>query len=202
MMRYKGPMTPNDKRIMAMFGVVFLSLAAWAFASQDVQSLFHQRTPEQIASAQQKALDHLFGSDQSFDPAAENVLTTANNKQDNVSWKTLAHAKLKMEQGKAMPEGVAYGADVQKLDGQFITITGYMFPLDAAGNQAHFLLSAYPPSCPYCVPGGPTELIEIKDSAPIKFTYDAVTLHGNFHLLQGDALKEGVFYRLTQAALN
>ena len=190
---------PHDKRILAFFILTFFLLTLWGYASGELQTLFKKRSSEEVAAIQQRALEHVFGSDQTFDPAADNVVTAAGTRQDNVTWKTLAHARLRMGKSKAAPEGVDFDADVQKLDGQAITLTGYMFPLEASGSQAHFLLSAYPPSCPYCVPGGPTELIEITDSDPITFTYDTITLHGIFHLLQGDALKDGMFYRMTHA---
>ena len=125
--------------LVAAFGVTML----WGYASGDFEKLFRHRSPEERAAAEQRALEHIFGSDQVFDPAADNVTTTAGGKQDNVSWKMLAHAKLRM--GKAsdtFPAGVDFSQEVQKLDNHEITITGYMFPLQASGDQSHFLLSA------------------------------------------------------------
>lgn len=194
--------TKNDTRIIWFCSIAFAMLMLWGYVSGDLQNLFRHRTPEEAAAAEQRALDRMFGSDQAFDPSADNVTTTAEGKQDNVSWKTLAHAKLIM--GKAnntFPEGVDFAPEVQKLDGNEITITGYIFPLQASGDQVHFLLSAYPPSCPYCLPGTPTELIEVTDSDPVKFTYEPITVHGTFKLLRGDALKEGMFYRMTHVHL-
>lgn len=190
-------MKTNDQRILLLFTASFAAIMLWGYANGDMQKLFTKRTPEEKEAAQQRALDHLFGSDQAFDPSADNITTTAAGQHDNLSWKTLTHAKLRMGKGNSpYPEGVDFAEDVKKLDNQEVTITGYMFPLQASGEQSHFLLSAYPPSCPYCLPGGPTELIEITESNALKFTYQPITIHGTFILLGGDALKEGMFYRM------
>lgn len=187
------PQKKKDTWIFLGLVSAFAVTMLWGYVSGDFQKLFHKRTPEERAAAEQRALDHIFGSDQAFDHAADNVTTTAESKSDTVSWRTLSHAKFK--EGKSAE--VEFAEDVKKLNGHDITITGYIFPLEASGDQRHFLLSAYPPSCPYCLPGGATELIEVTDSQPIKFTYDAITIHGKFELLSGDALKEGMFYRMS-----
>ena len=190
----------QKKKDALIFSCLLLAFAAtilWGYATGDFQKLFHKRTPEERAAAEQRALDHILGSDQAFDPAADNVTTTAESKSDTVTWKTLSQAKFK--EGKNAE--VDFSEDVRKLNGHDITITGYIFPLEASGDQRHFLLSAYPPSCPYCLPGGATELIEVTDSEPIKFTYDTITIHGKFELLSGDALKEGMFYRMSHVFL-
>lgn len=192
----------NDKHIILFLIAAFAAVMLWGFASGDMQKLFRKRSPEEREAAEQRALDHLSGSDQSFDSSADNVTSAAKDRQDNLSWKTLSHAKLRMGKGNALyPEGVDFGEDVKKFDHQEVTITGYMFPLQASGDQSHFLLSAYPPSCPYCLPGGPTELIEVSASDTLKFTYQPITVQGTFLLLSGDALKEGMFYRMTQVKL-
>lgn len=195
---YAG-MNHSKKDALIMYGLIaaFAATMLWGYASGDVQKLFTQRSPEEKAAAEQRAVEHMFGSDQPFNPAADNVTKEAANTRDTISWKTLSHAKLHI--GKSTD--AEFAGDVQALDGVPVTITGYMFPLQASGSQGHFLLSAYPPSCPYCLPAGPTELIEITDSKPITFTYEPITIHGAFQLLRDDALKEGMFYRMTQVDL-
>lgn len=188
-------------RNSAFLVVAFSATMLWGYASGDMQKLFSNRTPAQKAAAEQRAFGHLFGSDQAFDPTAENVLADAEGKSDTISWKLLSHASLRIAKGGTIPEGVDFAGDVQAHDGRQVTITGYMFPLQASGDQSHFLLSAKPPSCPYCMPGGPTELIEITDSDPLAFTYQPITIRGMLHLLGADALQEGMFYRMTQITL-
>ena len=193
----------NDRRALTFLIVAFGTTMLWGYLNGDFQKLFKHRSLEEKSATEQRALNHIFGSDQAFDPAADNMTTEAEGKRDTVSWRTLAHAKLNI--GKASDSVLAsvdFAPELQELNDHDITLTGYIFPLEAASDQGHFLLSAYPPSCPYCLPGGPTELVEITDSKPIKFTYEPVTIHGRFQLLKGEALKEGMFYRMTQIRLS
>jgi hypothetical protein len=172
--------------------LVFVATMVWGYASGDFYTLFRHKTPEERARAQQALLDRTFGSDQAFDASTDDVTITAAGKTDTVSWKTLSHAAFKA--GKSA--GIIFGEEVKSIDGHEITITGYIFPLEASGDQRHFLLSAYPPSCPYCLPGGATELIEVMATSPITFTYQPITIHGKFQILSGEDVKEGMFYRV------
>ncbi len=115
----------------------------------------------------------------------------AEGKSDTLTWKQLAAAK--PDAGK-----IRFDKAVDALDGHHIKITGYMFPLDGSEDQKHFLFSAYSPSCPYCLPGGPAEMIDVDTSAPVAFTYKPLTLDGRLHLAKkpGD-LAEGVYYGLS-----
>jgi hypothetical protein len=93
-------------------------------------------------------------------------------------------------------------ASLKALNHQLLRAKGFMFPLDSAGKQRHFLLSPYPSSCAYCLPAGASELIEIRPKHPMDFTYDAVTITGEFELLSTpEDLKQGLFYRMNNATL-
>lgn len=189
----------GDKSVFLLLLASLAGILAWGYASGDMRQLAARPDPSQTAAHEQRALDHLFGSDQLFDATADNVTATAKGTQDTLSWKSLSQARLKMN--KATPVGVDYLAAVKALDGRDVTITGYMFPLEAAQNQNHFLLSAYPPSCPYCLPAAPSELIDIVDS-PIPFTYDRVTLQGKIHLASTpEQCRDGLFYHMSKARL-
>ena len=72
-----------------------------------------------------------------------------------------------------------------------------MMPLSMGDQQSHFILSAMPQSCMFCMPGGPEQLVEVKSKKPIKYTFDPVILSGKMAVLKDDP--SGVFYRLTDA---
>jgi hypothetical protein len=118
----------------------------------------------------------------------------ATGAKDTVTWAQLSKSKLGA--GAAL-----YPKDVEALDGREIDITGYMFPLEGAENQKHFLLSAYPPTCPFCLPGGPSEMIDVKGAkGDIPLTYTRLALHGRLHLLKtAQELQDGMLYELTAA---
>lgn len=187
-----------ERIVLPLLCAAFAVIIFWGYASDSWQKVF-THDPQTLEARRQQALDHTLGADIAFDSSADDVTKLAAGTGDTLSWKILAHAKIIMGKGNAIfPEGVNYADDVKAFDGKQVTITGYMFPLQASSGQNHFLLSAYPPSCPYCLPGGPTELIDITGQS-LPFTYDPVTLTGTLHLLAGDALKEGLFYRMTGA---
>ena len=84
------------------------------------------------------------------------------------------------------------------------TLEGFMLPLDQSEQQSHFILAAAPPSCPFCLPGGPTSLIEVEAKNPISYRDAALTLRGQFHViskLDESANEMGFFYKITAAEL-
>ena len=87
---------------------------------------------------------------------------------------------------------------VKALNGQTITLTGFMMPLESQATTSHFLLSKYTPVCFFCPPGQPNEVVEVRTSKPLKAGYDRIQVTGRF-ALQNDGEK-GLFFRLDQAA--
>ena len=71
-----------------------------------------------------------------------------------------------------------------------------MLPLDMGEKHAFFILSAVPPTCAFCMPGGPEAVVEVRAKRPC-YTDDAVTVTGKLAVLKNDPT--GVFYRLTDA---
>jgi hypothetical protein len=86
---------------------------------------------------------------------------------------------------------------IQALDGEVVRIKGYMYPLEHGERHASFLLAALPPSCPFCLPGSATTLIDIKAADPIRYVLDPVLIEGRLTLLDRD--ETGLYYRLVEA---
>jgi hypothetical protein len=74
-----------------------------------------------------------------------------------------------------------------------------MLPLEPGERQKNFILSAMPPSCAFCMPGGPDAIVEVKAKTPIKYGYEPVVISGRFVVLKDDPT--GLFYRLTDAVV-
>jgi hypothetical protein len=118
-----------------------------------------------------------------------------------IDWKLLAQTQLVFSPTN---ENVAIHTNpaITRLNHTTIQAKGFMFPLEQTAKQTHFLLSPYPPSCPFCLPAGPTELMDITADKPFPFTYDAITVKGVFELVTNqENIKEGMLYRLQHAAL-
>ena len=59
------------------------------------------------------------------------------------------------------------------------------------------MLSAVPPGCPFCLPGGPNSIIEVFVKKPLKYSTDAIVLTGTMNLLKDDP--SGFYYRMFEA---
>jgi hypothetical protein len=84
------------------------------------------------------------------------------------------------------------------LNDRTVRVQGFMMPLEPGEKQRHFLLSAVPTTCSFCLPAGPEGLIEVRARAPVAYTVDALTLEGRMAVLTDD--KYGLLYRVVEAA--
>ena len=127
------------------------------------------------------------GADPSqFKPLAE--------RKDVLSWNLLSQVELVKQKDRYVPQ---FAAGVAALDQKQVKMQGFMMPLEMGDKQSHFVLSAMPQSCAFCLPGGPESLVEVKTRTPVKYTFDALVLTGKLSVLKDDPA--GVFYRLTEA---
>jgi uncharacterized protein len=115
-------------------------------------------------------------------------------RKDVVSWKLLGQVELVKVKDRYVPQ---FAAGITALDKKEVKVQGFMMPLEMGDKQTHFILSAMPQSCAFCMPGGPEGLVEIKSKTPIKYTFEPVVLSGRLAVLKDDPT--GVFYRLTDA---
>jgi len=115
-------------------------------------------------------------------------------RKDVVSWKLLAQVELVKVKDRFLPQ---FAAGVAALDKKDVKVQGFMMPLEMGDKQSHFILSAMPQSCAFCLPGGPEQLVEIKSKTPVKYTFEAIMLTGKLAVLKDDPT--GVYYRLTDA---
>lgn len=84
------------------------------------------------------------------------------------------------------------------LEGERLALTGFMLPLEPGVMQRHYLLSAYPFSCGYCVAGGPGSLVEVFAREPVGYTDLQLVVEGEFRLHPRP--DEGLLYQLHDAA--
>lgn len=127
-------------------------------------------------------------------PGSVAALKPLPERKDVVSWRVLAQVELVKVKDRFMPQ---YSANVAALDRKDVRMQGFMLPLDQAERQSHFVLSANPPTCSFCMPGGPESLVEVKMKKPLKYTMEPVVLAGRLSVLKDDP--RGVFYVLSNA---
>jgi hypothetical protein len=111
-----------------------------------------------------------------------------------VSWKTLAQVEPVKQGGKMVPQ---FSRDILGLDKKDVRVYGFIIPLDMGDKQKHFLLSAVPPHCPFCLPAGPDAIVEVHAKKPLTYGFEPIIVAGRFAVLKDDAA--GVLYRMTDA---
>ena len=118
-----------------------------------------------------------------------------------ISWDTLSKLQVKTEvQGPLRAVfTTSYSDEIEALDGAQVKLMGFLFPLEGGLEHERFLLTAWPPSCPFCLPAGPTHMVEVFCEEPVEFTEGAIVMAGRFEVLQDDP--SGLYYRLHEGRL-
>lgn len=85
--------------------------------------------------------------------------------QTKISWGLLQACEL--------PSGrIDFTEEVEALDGQLVTIKGFMIPLDTEGIE--YALSAFPMSeCFFCGNAGPTSMLELQLTKAKRYSLDS-----------------------------
>ena len=92
-----------------------------------------------------------------------------------------------------------FSPEVKKLDGQEITVKGFMFPLGATEKQTNFLFGPFPVNCPFQYHVGPSLVLEVHTGpAPVAFSYEPLVIKGRLELVESDP-DNSTFYRLKDA---
>jgi hypothetical protein len=126
--------------------------------------------------------------------AASVVAQTLPERKDIVSWRLLAQVELVKVKDRYQPQ---FASAVAALDAKEVKVQGFMMPLEMGDKQSHFILSAAPQDCAFCMPGGPESLVEVKMKKPVAYGFEPIVLAGKLTVLKDDPT--GVFYRLTDA---
>lgn len=111
-----------------------------------------------------------------------------------VSWKTLAEVTPVKDKDRFVPQ---FSKAITALDKKEVKLQGFMLPLDMGEKQKRFILTALPPSCAFCLPGGPDQLVEVQAKSAVKYGFEPVVLSGRLIVLRDDPM--GLYYRLTDA---
>lgn len=90
-----------------------------------------------------------------------------------------------------------FGETQRALDGESVKLQGFMLPLEGGSNIRHFLLVRSAPSCFFCMPGGPEEVVEVRAAEAVPFSLDPMVMAGTLTL--DDSGETGIFYRLESA---
>jgi len=90
-------------------------------------------------------------------------------------------------------------AEVEALEGKELTIQGFMLPLEAKDKFTHYLLSKRTPTCGFCPPGEPNEVVEVFSDKPVAWEEGMVAVTGTMAFT--DNAEKGLFFQLKNAKL-
>ncbi|MGI9501114.1 MAG: hypothetical protein ACR2P3_13840 [Geminicoccaceae bacterium] len=121
--------------------------------------------------------------------------------EGTVSWDVLGTMDVEVEVIAPLQTQMtrSFTDEVKELDDQTVQIMGFLYPLKGGLAHERFLLTAWPPSCPFCLPAGPTLMVEVLAADPVEFSEGAILMAGRFDLLENDP--SGLYYRLKEATL-
>ena len=124
---------------------------------------------------------------------AQNVLPQS---QDDM-WKIFGKCKVRADT-KTYRYSIRYTPEVKALEGKKLTISGFMLPLESSEKFTHFLLSKRTPTCPFCPPGEPNEIVEVFTTQPVTWDEGIMVIDGTLRFTRNPEL--GLFFQLKNAA--
>lgn len=134
--------------------------------------------------------------DMLWQPAEERQAQNVLPKGGNPLWNVLAATKVTYSD-KAPHISMTQTSATLALSGTAVVLDGFMMPLDGGEYSSHFLLSRRTPTCFYCPPGEPNEVVEVMSSKPVKYGAEMLDVSGTLQLVNDT--EQGIFYRISPA---
>jgi len=134
----------------------------------------------------------------STQPLDERMAQDSLPKSKDPVWQTLGKTKIDVSK-KGGYYSATFPAGVKALAGTQVSVSGFILPLESTEKFKHFILSKRTPTCPFCPPGEPNEIVDVWTTAPVAYTEDMVTVKGQFELMNDKEM--GMFFKLKSAKL-
>lgn len=130
-------------------------------------------------------------------PKDERNAQNALPKSHDPIWAILAKTKLSLDK-KNWKYTATFPDEVKALADKELTVSGFILPLEASEKFKHFLLSKRTPTCPFCPPGEPNEVIDVWLDKAISWNEDMVKVTGKFEIIND---QEKMFFKLSNAKI-
>lgn len=118
-------------------------------------------------------------------------------------WKTLSKLTYKKEYDEIMGFKIdkpVFSEEIIALEGQEVTVKGFIIPTEGYKSHTEFILSAYPYSmCFFCGGAGPETVMEVVTAEPVQYTAESIILRGKLILNADDVNR--LMYALEDAVL-
>ena len=132
-------------------------------------------------------------------PPGERAAQNALPKSSDPMWKILGKTHIRLDEKKGL-YNATFPDEVKALVGKKVTISGFMLPLEATEKFKHFIISKRTPTCPFCPPGEPNEIVDVWLEKSTEWNEDMVKVTGTFELMANPEL--GLFFKITKAYTN
>ncbi|MDX1478775.1 MAG: hypothetical protein R3301_13775 [Saprospiraceae bacterium] len=125
-----------------------------------------------------------------------------NGSKENI-WKTLSKITYKKEYDELMGFKIdkpVFSDEIKVLDGEIVTVKGFIIPTEGYKSHNEFIFSAFPYSmCFFCGGAGPETVMEVITKEPVKYTAESITLRGILRLNADDINR--LMYALEEAEM-
>ena len=142
------------------------------------------------------ALDPTKGPAPSLRPTEELAAQKLLPKVHDELWSKLVKCAVDYDE-KNGTYGIRLTPEVKALDGQTVTLRGFILPMDGSDRTQHFLLSRNTPVCLYCPPGEPNEVVEVQSTRPVVWNNRIVSITGTFRLISDE--EKALFFKMENA---
>lgn len=143
--------------------------------------------------AQVKRLDEMM---QTLQPTEERLKQDSLPKSAHPLWRVLNEGKVTYSNEEPHIT-LARTPAIKALAGREVSLTGFMLPMDDGVNTArtkHFMLSQRTPTCTWCPPGEPNEVVEVVVPRALEWVGREVLVVGRF--VEVNNTNNGIFYRI------
>lgn len=134
----------------------------------------------------------------SLQPSAERQAQDALPQSNDPIWTTLLKTKIHVDEKKGL-YSATFPPAVKALEGKQVTITGFMLPVEPATKFKHFILAKRTPTCPFCPPGEPNEIIDIWLDKSVAYNESLLSITGTFGFMNNQQF--GMFFKMTNAKM-
>jgi hypothetical protein len=131
-------------------------------------------------------------SQPAFESAAQKLLP----KVRDTLWSKLIKCEVSYDDKKDV-YSIQVTPEVKALDGQTVTVRGFILPMDGSDRTKHFLVSRNTPVCMYCPPGQPNEVVEVLSPKAIEWTDKITTVTGKLSLINDG--EKALFFKIENA---
>ena len=119
----------------------------------------------------------------------EDAVAASEDSKENL-WKTLSRITYKKEYDEFLGFKIdkpVFGESVVELEGEEVSVRGYIIPVEGYKSHTEFIFSAYPYNmCFFCGGAGPETVMEVEASEAVEYTAEQVVLKGKLQLNADD----------------